>query len=97
MAKLRWAVPLGRKFDLSSGMQYNSSRLTLAGNSLKPVYLADFTLTSKRLLSNFDIRVGLRNAFNLRYTEPIALFPTVDSMPQPGRSFFVELIARRAE
>ena len=31
LAKLRFAVPLGRKFDLSSGMQYDSSRLTLAG------------------------------------------------------------------
>ena len=31
LAKLRFAVPLGRKFDLSSGMQYESSRGTLAG------------------------------------------------------------------
>ncbi len=77
-------------------MQYESSRWTLAGNSLKPVYLADFTLTSKHLLRDFDVRLGLRNAFNTSYSDPIALNPIVDTMPQPGRTFFVELIAHRA-
>jgi outer membrane receptor protein involved in Fe transport len=96
LAKLRFAVPLGRRFDFSSGMQYQSSRLTLAGASVTPVYLADFTLTSKRLLPNLDVRLGLRNAFNRSYFDPIALYPTVDSMPQPGRTFFVELIAHAA-
>ena len=96
LAKVRLALPLGRKFDLSSGMQYESSRWTLAGNSLKPVYLADFTLTSKHLLPDMDVRFGIRNAFNLSYSDPIALNPAVDSMPQPGRTFFLELIAYRA-
>jgi outer membrane receptor protein involved in Fe transport len=97
LAKLRLAAPLGRKFDLSSGMQYTSSRWTLAGDSLKPVYLGDFTLTSKRLLRDCDVRIGLRNAFNTRYSDPIALNPAVDAMPQPGRTFFLELIAHRAQ
>ncbi len=92
LAKLHFAVPLGRKFDLSSGMQYYSSRLTLAETPVKPVYLADFTLTSKRLLPNFDVRAGLRNAFNRNYSDPVALNPAVDAMQQPGRTFFVELI-----
>lgn len=96
MAKLRFAVPLGRKFDLSSGMEYESSRETLASNFVTPVYLADFTLTSKHLLRNFDIRLGIRNAFSRSYADPIALNPMVDSMPQPGRTYFVELIAHRA-
>ena len=95
LAKLRFAMPLGRKFDLSSSMQYESSRWTLEQNSLKPLYLADFTLTSKHLLPDFDVRIGLRNAFNTGYSDPIALSPIVDTMPQPGRTFFVELIAHR--
>jgi outer membrane receptor for ferrienterochelin and colicins len=95
LAKLHFAVPLGRKFDLSSGMQYASSTWTLARNSLPPVYLADFTLTSKHLLRDLDVRLGIRNAFNLHYSDPIALNPAVDSMPQPGRTFFVELIAHQ--
>ena len=92
LAKVKFAVPLRRKFDFSSGMQYISSRDTLAGASAKPVFLADFTITSKRLLPNFDIRAGLRNAFNRNYSDPIALNPRVDSMQQAGRTFFVELI-----
>jgi outer membrane receptor protein involved in Fe transport len=95
LAKLRFAVPLGRKFDFTSGMQYESMRRTLAGNWVTPVYLADFTLASKHLLPNLDIRLGLRNAFNRSYSDPVALNPIVDSMPQPGRTFFVELIAHQ--
>ena len=96
LAKLRFAVPLGRKFDLSSAMQYYSSRSSLAHAIVAPVYLADFTVTSKRLFPNFDVQFGIRNGFNRRYYDPIALNPSVDSMRQPGRSFFVELIARAA-
>ncbi len=96
LGKLRFAVPLGRRLDFSSGIQYESVRWTLAGNWVAPVYLADFTLTSKHLLPNLDVRIGLRNAFNRSYSDPVALNPIVDSMPQPGRSFFVELIAHQA-
>ena len=96
LAKLRFAVPLGRKFDASSSMQYYSARRTLAGNFVPPVCLADFTVTSKRLFPNFDVQFGIRNAFDRKYSDPIALTPLVDSMPQPGRTIFIELIAHGA-
>ncbi len=96
LAKLRFAVPLGRKFDASSSMQYYSSRRTLGGAWVTPVYLADFTVTSKNLLPYFDIRLGIRNAFNRNYSDPIALTPLVDALPQSGRTVFVELIAHGA-
>ena len=92
LAKLRFAAPVGPKFDFSSGMQYFSARETLGGASLTPVYLADFTVSSHRLSSNFDVRTGLRNAFNRNYSDPVALNPAVDSMRQAGRTWFVELI-----
>ncbi len=92
LAKLHFVVPVGPKFDVSSGMQYISSRDTLAGVPLRPVYLADFTLSSHRLWSNFDVRTGLRNSFNRNYSDPVALNPAVDSMRQAGRTWFVELI-----
>ena len=96
LAKLRFAVPLGRKFDASSSMQYYSSRRSLGGAWVTPVYLADFTVTSKNLLPYFDVRLGIRNAFNRNYSDPIALTPLVDALPQPGRTVFVELIAHGA-
>jgi iron complex outermembrane receptor protein len=97
LAKLRFAVPMGRKFDLSSGMQYYSARGTLGGAFVKPVYLSDFTITSRRLFPNFDVRAGVRNALNRNYSDPIALNPRVDSMQQPGRTLFVELILRGSQ
>lgn len=96
LAKLRFAVPLGRKFDASSSMQYYSARRTFAGAWVTPVYLADFTITSKNLLPYFDIQFGIRNAFSRNYSDPIALTPLVDALPQPGRTVFVELIAHGA-
>jgi outer membrane receptor protein involved in Fe transport len=96
VAKARFAVPLGRKWDASSSMQCYSSRPALGGLSVPPVYLADFTITCRRLLPNLDLQFGLRNAFNRNYSDPIALNPLVDAMPQPGRSVFVRLIAHGA-
>jgi len=98
LAKLRFAVPLGGKLDLSTSMQYESRRETLVNNIWVPsVYLADLTLASKHLLRNLDLRLGIRNAFNRNYSDPVALYPTVPSISQPGRSFFAELIAHRSE
>jgi outer membrane receptor protein involved in Fe transport len=83
LAKLRFAVPLGRRFDLSGGMQYESSRETVASAFVTPVSLADFTRTSKHLLPSLDVRLGLRNAFNRNYSDPVLLNPVVDTMPNP--------------
>ena len=93
LAKLRFAVPLGRKFDASSSMQYYSKRLTLAGAYVTPVYLADFTITSKNLFPIFDVQFGLRNAFNRNYSDPIALTPLVDALPQTGRTIYLQVNA----
>jgi iron complex outermembrane receptor protein len=95
-AKLRFAVPIGRRFYASSSLRANSARRTLAGISLDPVVLADLTFSTRGLLRNFDLQFGIRNAFDRQYTDPIALTSRMDSMPQPGRTFFVELIAHAA-
>ena len=91
LAKLRFAAPLGKKFDASSSMEYYSKRRTLAGDYVTPVYLADFTITSKNLLPIFDVQFGVRNAFNRMYSDPIALTPSVDTLPQQGRTIYLQL------
>jgi outer membrane receptor protein involved in Fe transport len=96
LAKLRFAVPIGRKFDASSGMQYYSTRLALGGTHAGPVYLADFTITSKHLLPDLDVQFGIRNAFNRNYADPVALNPRVDPMQQPGRTVYVQLLVHRS-
>jgi len=97
LAKLRLAVPIGRKFDVSSSLQYHSSRATVTDALVSPVFLADFTISSKHLLPNFDVQFGIRNGFNWNYSDPIALTPLVNSMRQPGRTFFVELNSHTAQ
>jgi iron complex outermembrane receptor protein len=96
VAKLRFAIPLGRRLDAASVMQYHSSRTTLSGATVRPVYLADFIFTSRRMLPNLDIQFGLHNAFNRQYADPVALFSRVDRMPQRGRAFVVQFVARPA-
>jgi len=96
LAKLRFAVPAGHKVELSSGMQYMSSVMSLAGAPVPPLYLADFTLTSRSWLRNYDFTLGVRNAFNRSYFDPVALNPMVNTMQQPGRSVFMELIPHSA-
>lgn len=97
LAKFRLAIPLGRKFHASSGMQYYSSRLSFAGARVRPAYLADFTITSTGLFPNFDVQFGIRNSFNKNYSDPIALDPRADTMRQPGRSLFIELTTHRGQ
>ncbi|MBI3696415.1 MAG: TonB-dependent receptor [Acidobacteria bacterium] len=97
LGKLRFAAPLARqKLYLSSSMQYLSPRNTRGGDSLPPVFLADVTVTTNRLLHpQFDVQFGIRNLFDRRYSDPVAL--AVDGMRQDGRSVFVKLIWRALE
>ncbi len=50
------------------------------GRSLINTDSAESTLIV-HLLPDLDVRLGIRNAFNLSYSDPIALNPAVDSMP----------------
>jgi len=45
----------------------------IAGAKVSPFYLADFTITSRRLIPNCDVQFGMRNSFNRNYSDPIAL------------------------
>jgi iron complex outermembrane receptor protein len=96
IGKARAAVPLFReKLYLSGSLQYLSARQTRAGDNVPAVILTDFTATTNRLHREFDLQFGLRNLFDRRYWDPVAL--AVDRMHQDGRSAFVKLIWRPAE
>ncbi len=96
IGKARALVPLFReKLCLSGSFQYLSARQTRAGDNLPAVILTDFTATTNRLHREFDLQLGVRNLFDRRYWDPVAL--AVDRMPQDGRSAFVKLIWRPAE
>jgi outer membrane receptor protein involved in Fe transport len=96
IGKFRAAKPLLKGFlTVASSTQYLSSSDTIGDDALRQVLLEDITLTTHQLNPNFDLRFGLRNAFNWHYENPIYLL--IDRMRQDGRSWFLELIWRTRE
>ena len=93
ISKLRLGVPAGRLF-LSGSLQYISSRTTSTGDTLGGVLVADCTGTL-RLHRALDLQVGVRNALDRRYEDPIYL--TVDRLKGDGRSAFLRLVWRVRE
>jgi len=91
IGKAKLAGPVVRnKLYLSGGFQYMSARTTVTGALLRPVALADVTLSTKRLLREFDLVLGIRNLLNWQYDQPVNL--SIDRIRADGRSFFLKVI-----
>ena len=88
VSKLRLGVPAGRLF-LSSELRFVSARNAWTGDRLAGTLLADATATV-RLHQRCDLQVGLRNALDRYYEDPIYL--TVDRLRGDGRSAFLKLV-----
>jgi len=92
IGKLRFSVPLfTHRLSLASGSQYLGSRQTLYSATLPSLFLTDLTVNTSRVTSNFDFQAGVRNLAGVKYSDPIALYNTVDTLPVPGRSLFVAM------
>jgi outer membrane cobalamin receptor len=95
IGKLRLSVPLfTQRLSLASGTQYLGSRQTLDGATLPPLFLTDLTVNTARLTSNLDFQAGVRNLAGTKYSDPIALYQSVDTLPVPGISLFIALTWR---
>ena len=90
LAKWRWAVPAGKRLTISNSWDWMSSRLTFDGTSVRPVLMADLTMTIHRALPGFDVQVGMRNALNWSYSDPVGL--SLNTFKGDPRSIFVKLI-----
>ena len=71
MAKLRFSTPLGSKVRAAWAFRYLTSRKTVMGNTVRPVYIGDLTLSTARLHPNFDVVFGVRNLFDRKHYEPV--------------------------
>ena len=92
IGKLRLSVPLfTNRLSLASASQYMGSRQTLDGATLSPLFLTDITVGTTRIAPNLNFQAGVRNVSGVKYSDPIALYEKVDTMPVPGRSLFVAL------
>jgi hypothetical protein len=56
---------------------------------VRPVLLADVTLTLRRLVAGCDLQLGVRNALNWAYQDPVGL--SLSTFPGDPRSFYVKL------
>lgn len=91
IGKVRAGIAMARnKVQLSGGMQYLSERTTTSGRLIRPMALADITLSTVRLFRGYDLMCGVRNALNWQYDHPVDL--SVERVRANGRTFFVKLI-----
>ncbi len=90
LAKVRWAVPAGRRVKFSNEWLWMSSRLTFAGDAVRPVLRADLTLTVQRLPFGSELQFGMRNALNWAYQDPVGL--SLDEIAGEPRSLFVKFV-----
>jgi outer membrane receptor protein involved in Fe transport len=95
VSKARLGVPFFRdRLFLAGALQAFSSRQAGEDARLGGAWLVDFTATA-RVHPHFDLQVGVRNALDRRYEDPVCL--TIDRLPGDGRSAFVKLVWRAWE
>jgi hypothetical protein len=91
VGKFKLAGPVVQnKLYLSGGFQYLSARTTITGAVLRPVALADVTLSTKHLFRDCDLVFGIHNLFNWQYDQPVNL--GMDRIRADGRTFFLKVI-----
>lgn len=92
---LRAAVPmLRRKLLVGGTIRYMSMRLEADGSRLPAATVTDFTLTTTRLLRHTNLQLGIRNALNKPYQDPLSPEHATLGLPAAGRSVFVRLLWR---
>jgi outer membrane receptor for ferrienterochelin and colicins len=88
LAKLNVIVPLYRS-ALFAGFeeQFQSPRLTLAGNRTSAAYLSNLTIFSRGLLPGLELSASLYNLLDAHYSDPGSPNHVQDSIAQDGRTF----------
>jgi outer membrane receptor for ferrienterochelin and colicins len=87
LGKLNLMAPLFKRSVIAAfQLQYSSQRLTLNGTNLPALYLANFTLFSKKLAKGLDTSFGVYNLFNQKYADPGSEAHRQNSIEQDGRN-----------
>ena len=90
LASLKIAFPIGPA-RLANKLVAESVRLTEAGEHTAPVLLWDATATGTLPDWKLDWAVGIRNVLDWQYTHPSGPDVTMEALPEPGRTLYVEL------
>ena len=87
LGKLNLMAPLFKRSVMAAfQLQYSSQRQTLNGANLPALYLANFTLFSKKLAKGLDTSFGVYNLFNQKYADPGSETHRQNSIEQDGRN-----------
>lgn len=92
VTKGRFAAPLWRE-RLIAGVEAQalSARRTVVGRNADPFWLANLTLTSRRLARRVDVSATIYNLFGVRYGDPMSDEFRQEVLMQPGRTFRVKV------
>lgn len=95
LAKLTLTAPIWTdKLSANLELLGMSDRTTMAGNTLAPYWLANFTLLSRQIARNLEVSASIYNLFDRKYSDPVGSDFPADSVQQYGRRFRVKLIYR---
>lgn len=92
VGKLRFAFAPRRWLTASGAVRWVGGRTTMAGAQVPWMQTADLTFTTNFPDKSFDLQFGIRNLFDRRFFDPIALNGIVDAAPRPGRTFFLRVL-----
>jgi iron complex outermembrane receptor protein len=91
LAKATLEAPLlGRRCWLGTGLQYTSSRRTLAGAALPGFAVVDVTVRAPSLLPRTSLLLSVTNALDTDYAQPGSEEHRQDALAQPGRALRLE-------
>jgi outer membrane receptor for ferrienterochelin and colicins len=92
LAKFNLTQPFfGRKLFASVNAQYRSRMQPLAGHSVSPFSLLNFTLLTRTLGHRLDFSGGVYNLLDKKYFDPAAGQTLQQQIEQDGRSFRLKL------
>ena len=87
LGKLNLSTPLFKRSVIAAfQLQYSSQTKTLNGTYLPSLYLANFTLFSKKLAKGLDTSFGVYNLFDQKYANPGSDAHLQNSIEQDGRN-----------
>ncbi|MFN7950549.1 MAG: TonB-dependent receptor [bacterium] len=92
LGKVLAGAPLvDERLTLNGELEVVSSRKTLAGATTDTLALFDLTLRAEDLVPELGVGFTVRNVFDQRYAEPAGVELPEDSVPQDGRTYWLEL------
>jgi outer membrane receptor for ferrienterochelin and colicins len=82
-------VPLPAS-DVLAGLElrYTSQRRTVAGGQVPGFLLTNLTLSRGTWQKGFSASLGVKNLFNIEYSDPASEEQAMESVPQDGRTFW---------